>query len=361
MLGFVGNETVHRDNAIALIEDMITAHRRNHRKAEIVFVMAIDSESMTGTQADLIDHCLTSGYQLGLVTTPELFDRPEINGLSKDAQGNMFVIGDGTPLGEALAVVLANWEADGDSDIRMILVADANDSDDAYFAVEAAAAKGITIRSLLHGLDMVRLESDEEEPPTFDDPEDVDVPDEDDASVEDDDDDDDVVNTTKFPHVALEEFDGYPGAEDSADDEQEDAPVAVDPAPESGAITADYLTDLMDRDLPAFYELAAANGVHSGRGIKRPTMLKRLKEALGIDGPVAPVKPTEPEVNDQPPLRAAQVAVWEKSDDVDETPEVVVPEATVPEPISSRHIDTADIQALIDLASAALKVARKLL
>jgi hypothetical protein len=333
---------VHRDNAIALIEDMITAHRRNHRKAEIVFMMAIDNGSVIGTQADLIDHCLTSGYRLGIVTTPELFDDPKVRELHNDVMGNVFIIGDGTPLGEALAVVLDNWEAEGESDIRMILVADANDSDDAYFAVEAAAAKGITIRSLLHGLDMVRLEGDEDEPTEFDDPEDIDVPDDDGAPDDGDDD------------VPVDEIDdGVPSAVDDTDEDEPDVTVPVDQRPDV-EITEEYLVDLMERDLPAFYELAAANGVHSGRGIKRPTMLRRLKEALGIDGGPTPVKAVEPEV-DERSLPVAERSV------VEEAPEVVVPEAIDTESLSSRHIDTADIQALIDLASAALKVARKLI
>jgi hypothetical protein len=156
-LGFIGNEPVHRDNARALLADLIAAYKRDNKTAKIRFILP--TEPFTETMSDLADYCATSGYQIGFVG-PD-FSGPEIAPYRADAEGNLYSLSAGSSLAKGMISALSVWD-----DTRLILVADPATDDAAYTALVTAVGMGIKVRSLLHGLDEVLMENpDEEEQP----------------------------------------------------------------------------------------------------------------------------------------------------------------------------------------------------
>jgi len=77
-----------------------------------------------------------------------------------DASGNIYSLRVDMSIAKGMVSALSVWD-----DARLILIADPNQDDDAYTALVTAAGMGIKVRSLLHGLDEVLMETPEEEPP----------------------------------------------------------------------------------------------------------------------------------------------------------------------------------------------------
>lgn len=350
VLGFIGHETVHRDNTRALLADLIAAYLRNNKGAQVTFILS--ANPFTDTMVDLADYCLTSGYKLGLIGHEDDFDGPAIDPYVADAVGNLHKIKPDQSIPVVMAATLKMW-SNAQSSARMILIGDPNDDDAAYVALEASTEKSIPVRSLLKGLDIVQLKSDEEETPPmpvvpdddleeedeyvddeledeeFEDeeepepededleedeeedpvdaelvddeddededlePEDDDVEDEDDDEIGDEDadeeepeEDDDLDDEEE-----VEDFDDSdePDDEVSDDDEENEEEEMVAPAKSSSAPkrwTESRLLRLADKDREEFLALAKKYKVFPGRGIKNSTMATRIMEA--IDG-----KPTK--------------------------------------------------------------------
>ena len=117
-LGFLGGDEVHRSGAKALLDDLITAFRKSHRKAEVRFILAVDAWS--DTLNFLGDYALTQGFKLGLVGYHEDFDHPEVKALFSEAEGAMVVElpeNSKRGVGETMARILSNWD-----ESRLILV-----------------------------------------------------------------------------------------------------------------------------------------------------------------------------------------------------------------------------------------------
>lgn len=353
VLGFVGGAEVHRDNACALIEDLISAYKRDHKHGTVRFYLALDP--FTDTIVDLADYCLTSGYQLGLVGHEADFRRGEVRQWEKDAEGNIYKLKDSTLTAQGLVGALGVWE-----DSRLILLADPNEDDNAYAGVVAATGMEIPVRSLLNGLDKVVLESDDEEQiemrrddtdldeeeefdeeeTDFDDDDleeevedEEDLDDEDGDVVEEDEDDDLEDGDEEEPEDEdddleeeepedeeseddgldeedaddedadaeegdVEDFDDDEEPEDEESDEEEEDEMPVKPKSKAKAspevrMTESSLTRLAERDKDAFYELAADHDVLPGRGQKIPIMIRKVLEANGVT-PAAPKRTAAP-------------------------------------------------------------------
>lgn len=158
VLGFIGQEPVHRDNVRSLLADLITAYKRDNRTAKIRFLLP--TEPFGETMSDLADYCSTSGHQVGFVGPSGSFSGENIASYRAEAEGNLYPLGAGTSLAKGMISALSVWD-----DARLILIADPANDDDAYTALVTAAGMGIKVRSLLHGLDEVLMEPPEEEQP----------------------------------------------------------------------------------------------------------------------------------------------------------------------------------------------------
>lgn len=157
VLGFIGNEPVHRDNSRALLEDLINAYKRDNKSAKIRFVFP--ATPFGETMSDLADYCLTSGHQISFVGKASSFDSKEIAPFKAEASGNLYPLNDGISMAKGVVSALSVWAPSA----YLILVADPDQDDSTYVALVTAAGMGITVRSLLNGLDQVLLENPEEE------------------------------------------------------------------------------------------------------------------------------------------------------------------------------------------------------
>jgi hypothetical protein len=317
VLGFVGEKEVHQDNASALLEDLITAYRRNNKGSNVRFVIPIDP--FTRTIDNLIDFCLTSGFDLELLGYADSFDNVRVQPYVGQAV-EVLQIREGISLASAVVSRITSY-----LECRLILIADSEDSDLAYIALEAATKKNVVVRSLLNGLDRVFLTSDDEElidmvvknrdeeeeieeeedeegeedfdddADEFDDDaldepkeEDLDEDDEEieDAEVIDEDDDDDVLDEDDEEPDEDDEEEDEPeedsdvdeddDVEDDDDDEEEEEMPKVTASPVK--LTSASLTRLANKDRDAFYDLAAEHNVFPGRGMKVSMMVARILE-----------------------------------------------------------------------------------
>lgn len=216
-MGFIGEQVVHRDNARALLEDLVIAHRRNNKKAQITCIL--DVEHYTDTMAELADWAITSGFKLGLAGHSAAFEVEAVRGLMPDAPGNIYMIKDDTLTGVGLVQVLAVWQFDS----RLIIIADPNIDDNVYAAVEAAHGKNIPVKSLLEGLDMVLLEPNEQETPPMRIVEPLEEDGVEDEALEEEDYDDEELEEPEAEEEESEDEDEE--SEDYDDDSIEDAEV----------------------------------------------------------------------------------------------------------------------------------------
>jgi hypothetical protein len=299
VLGFIGGDKVHRDNAIALLEDLITVHLRNNKGADVVMYLGADPFSMT--MADLADYCLTSGYKLGLVGTDEDLAGPA-SAFVADAAGFLIRVTPPKKVSFMLVSTLSTYA----NEARLILVADPNEDDDAYNAVIQATGLGIKVRTLLGGLDEVTLEDDEpEEKPAVAAapdpvPEEDEYQDEEDLGAEPDLEalsDDAVVEVEDIVDAELVDLEPEPEPateEVEEPNEEQPEPVATPTAEKTKtkatkrpakakavALTGDQLAALYAEDRSAFYELAAGFDVFPGKGLKVPTLVGRILEKSG--------------------------------------------------------------------------------
>lgn len=391
VLGFLGGGAVRRENAIALIEEFITAHHRNNKGAEVAFYIGI--EPFTESLNDLADYCTTSGYKLGLVGHEAALRGSEVAPYLRDAEGRKFAVPDKRSIGDFLVKVIAV----GDVSPRLFILADPDEDDATYLAVETAISMSIPVRTLLGGLEMVIMETDEEEEtlvmsPVRDDEEeiydesdveedeledDLDEPDPDEIEdaelIEDEDlDEGELEEEPDEEEDAVEDIDDSDEPEDEEpegdeENEEEEMPArraSKKAAASNGKWTQSKLEALADRDRDEFYALAAQYSITPGRGIKISNMVTRILEALGE--PVAKRTPTKkvakkrvvkkkaiarkapakkaaakkrPATRTVPPKRAAVVAV----------------------PSTNSKVEHAAALKLIDGAQKALEAAAKLL
>ena len=222
-IAFVGAAEVHKANARALLDDLVHAWRRTNKKSKVY--VAVPTDYFSETMFDLADWCVTGGHQLVLVGHAYSIKDPRWAQHLNDAEGNIFTIADVKALPTGLVSVAGLW-----SDSRLILVGDPNDDDDAYSGLVAAQDKGLSVRSLLTGLDEVNLQPETEETPDMtrrpvdddydDEEDDVEEDDEDAVYVDDEDDDEDDVEEDEED----EEDEEVPDDEDDVeeDDVEED-------------------------------------------------------------------------------------------------------------------------------------------
>ena len=282
-IGFFGAQEVHRNNSRALIDDLVAAWKRDNKNGKVSFVFPVDT--FTGTMEDLADHAVTSGHRLGFVGHKADFENPKLQPFLPEANGTVYNVKDGGSITNGIVGALAVA-----SEARLILVSDPNEDDDAYAAFEVASGMGITVRSLLQGLDEIVMESDDEQenntvavaPEEFDD-----------ETLEDLD-EDDVVEGDEFDQIDQaidadvdEDEADEPVADvisidsDVEDEVDDDEPVAVE-ASDDAPWTEERLQAMADTDRTAFYALAASHDILPGRGIKTTTMITRILEANGV-------------------------------------------------------------------------------
>lgn len=281
-IGFFGATEVHSKNARALIEDLVAAWKRDNKNGKVSFVLPLDT--FTNTIEDFADYAVTSGYRLGLVGHQADFDNPKVTPFIHalpDSAGTTHIVKDGGSVANGIIGALAV-----SSDTRLILISDPNEDDEAYAAFEVAAGMGITVRSLLQGLDEIVMESDDEQ-------ENITVavaPDEFDDEALEDLDEDDVVEGDEFDEIDkaidadVDEEDVAPAQMTIVEDKDEDdEPVATAaPVSDDAPWTEERLQAFSDTDRVGFLALAATYDILPGRGIKTTYMIDRILEANGI-------------------------------------------------------------------------------
>jgi hypothetical protein len=277
VLGFIGAEEVHKDNSRALLNDLIDVHKRTVKKAPVKVILAVDD--WTDTMNELADYALTSGFTLDLIGHEEAFDdTPALGVLLAHPDCDVIQLEQGVSIGRGVVTALS-----APANARLIIVGDPEEDDDVYTAVALACKGGITVRSLLHGLDDVAIIEDEPEevaevPRVVEELESEDLVEEEnfDAIGEDggydeeppeapllagDEDDD--------PGVG-EDDDETIGAEPDAPEDEEDVAVATE------EYTDESLRALAEGDPEAFNELGAKYGRARGRGIKTDMMIAAI-------------------------------------------------------------------------------------
>jgi hypothetical protein len=305
VMGFLGDQEVHRDNALALIGDLITAHTRNNKGCEVVFWFGV--ETYTATMGDLADYALVNGYKIGLVATEEVLEG-SLRSLLPEAEGRVHTVAAGKSVGAKLIGTLSVWRASA----RLVLINDFDPEDpdeDTLDVLETAAGMEIKVRSLLRGLEEVELEpddapkepvlmpvadeedyedeeyEDEEEEGEEELEEDDDVEEPGEEGPEDEDEDEDVVDAE-----VIEDEDSDQGEDEEPEPEEEEEPVAEAPvATKTKKHTEASLTKLAEKDKDEFYALALTFNVHSGRGRKISMMVRDVLEAQS--GGVVPSAP----------------------------------------------------------------------
>lgn len=303
VLGFIGDQAVHPANAVALLSDFIDAHRKLHKSAKVRFIVPV--EPLTSTLEEIAEFCLQSKYKLELLGHQRALDDPKAQRYSEEADMVIEVPGDMT-LGAALIGRLTAV------DTRVILLADPDVDDDAYFVLEKASEQHIIVRSLLNGLDMVIFNPDTKEQPEVSpkhveeedyDEEDEDLDEDEDTEEDDEDLEDEDEDLEDEDEEGDEDEDDEPEEDDEDDeDDEEPAPVRrlkkvsksappkkVAKAPVKAAKkvveteedeewTEDSLAALEKEEL---YAVAAEYDVFPGKGIKVSTMISRVLEAQG--------------------------------------------------------------------------------
>ena len=397
VLGFIGSEPVHKDNSRALLGDLVAAYKRDNKSAKVRFILP--TEPYSETMSELADYCLISGHQLSLVGHADTFDSDDWAHYKEAAEGNLYPLNETTSVAKGIVSALSVWD-----EARLILVADPNIDDDAYVALVTAHGMGIKVRSLLHGLDVVMIETPEEETPEmrivdedeYEDEEEsedevVDEVEEDDyeddeedvvdeeevtedveeATEEEDDDgyydieaeeDDDVVDEEPEPEEEgdeddVEDFDaGGDDAEDDSVEEEKEEKVA---AP-SVKMTEVGLTKLAEKDREAFYELAAEYDVFPGRGQKVSVMVRKVLEGAGVATP----SKKAPAARKATPAKKAldkKVATAKKPPAAKRTaPRIERTQKSAPAS-SNGHVDKAAVRSFIKLAQSAIDMAEQLL
>ncbi len=336
-LGFLGGDQAKRENALALLDDLIATYHRNNKGAEVVFYLSADP--FTHTMADLADYAVTSGYKIGLVGSDEDLAMGAVKPFLADAEGRLHRVTKGKYLPDILVNTLSVFSPES----RLILLANPDEDDDAYNAVAAADEKKIKVRSLLDGLDEVTLEIPDSEEETivppepeapelpaeeeYEDPEDLEGIPEPDLEEEGNviDPEDDIVDAElvgeegndEVPlEISADEVPSDPAvAEEPAAEPEEEEPVAAattentpaavskvvkatktakKTAANKSALDADNLIELAATDRIAFYELAARYKIYPGKGIKIPNMVNRILVASGGEPVATPKKVTAP-------------------------------------------------------------------
>lgn len=348
-LGFVGDQLVHRDNAFALIDDLIQAHRRTNRNAKVRFVIPVDL--FTDTLDELADYCLNSKYLLDLVGHQAAFESKSVKRYLEHAD---FITKLPDDVATPVAVVsrISQWVY-----ARLILIADPAEDDYSYLALTAATGKNIPVRTLLHGMSAVSLETDEEEQPEqmpknvepdedeeFEDedeeegdyeeeegdevePDDEDLEAEeddeeegDDTEEEEDGDDDDSEEEPEDEEAEDEEEleDGEESEdepdedEDVEEEEEEEVPTprarkaaAAAPAAAPKRHTRLSLDRLAARNRDEFYELVASYGIERGKGIKVINMINSILEAQAAGEKPRAVRAAKPAPKPAAPVKKA--------------------------------------------------------
>lgn len=218
VLGFIGLDPVHKDNSRAMLNDLITAFKKTVKRPQVLFIL--DAEGWSTTMAELCDYAMTSGYGIGLVGPDKYIDDKGQDRINA-ADGNIYRLKDDVDIASGMVNALSVWP-----NAHLIIIGDPEEDDDVYNAVELAVAKKLDVRSLLHGMDKVKLETTEEEEETpvargrhRDDDEDYDEDDVAEGEVEDADvgyDDEDLGSDDEDDAVEAEIL------EDEDEDEAED-------------------------------------------------------------------------------------------------------------------------------------------
>jgi hypothetical protein len=313
VLGFIGLDPVHRDNSRALINDLILAFKKTVKRPQVLFYL--DAEGWSTTMAELCDFALTSGYGIGLIGPSKYIDDKGQDILNA-AEGNIFRLTDDQDISRSMVDALSVWP-----NSYLVIIADPEEDDDVFTSIELASAKGIRVRTLLHGMDKVTLEEnetlEEEETPTvarkqveeeeFDQDEaDVDYDDEDldeeddenvvEAEFEDEEDEEEEPAPPRKKRQAPpvvdedeeEDDDGDDDYEDSGEDEesdQSDSEEDDDDEEEEESVPTDTATTkwttaklqrLSETDREQFKAVAASYGILPGRGIKSSMMIDRI-------------------------------------------------------------------------------------
>lgn len=344
-LGFVGDQVVHRDNAFALIDDLIQAHRRTNRNAKVRFVIGVDV--FTDTLDELADYCLNSKYTLDLVGHEKGLQGRRVKKYLEFAESVTNVPEEvATPV--AVVKRISQWTY-----ARLILIADPSEDDYTYLALEVATGNNIPVRSLLHGMHAVFLQTEEEEQPEqmpknvepdddeeFEDedeeegdyedeiddeegdevePDDDELEDEDEdeeeGTAEDEEEGDDEPEDEDEPDDDEEEDledEGDEPDEDDVEEEEEEEEVPTPPrarkaaAAPAAAAPVRYTRQKLERlaaapDRQPFYDVVASFGITRGKGIKAINMINSILEAQtagkkpralpkGENAPTAPAK-----------------------------------------------------------------------
>lgn len=322
VLGFYGEQDVHSANSRALLEDLISVHRKTYGKqSEIIFL--IPTEPATSTLTDLAEWCFSSGWVLELIGRHETFADEEVQQLL-EVTATKREVPSSMSIARGLVKVLAQRP-----NPHLFLLSDANTDDDAHEALAAAHEFSVPVRSLLKGLEKVVYIEDEEmeleeevtdEEEWVDDEEETEA--EDEELVESDDEyEDSGEDEDEEPEEEAEEEEeagdddeeSWVDAEDDEDgelidEEEEDEPEEGEYEEESEEVaepperkksmgstgtpmTEKSLLRLAERDREEFLELAAEYEVYPGRGMKNLTMVRRILDANGSNG-VAPKKAT---------------------------------------------------------------------
>ena len=319
VLGFIGGDQIHRDNAVALLDDLIATYHRNNKGAEVVLYLATDP--FTHTMADLADYALTSGHKLGLVGTDVDLAAGSVKPFLAAAEGRLNRVTKGQSVPGVLVEVLNVYAREA----RLILIADPDEDDDVYNAVEAALEKQIKVRTLLGGLDEITIidESSEEETLSVTAPAELGEPEEE-EEYQDLEDLNDISDPYLSEDDGVQDSDGDivdaelvgSGGDDAPDNSDragpeeapaeqsaEEKPVAettetkpttkkatkatktvkktVGTKATDTQLNGESLLALAESDRPAFYEIAAEYGISPGRGIKVLHMVNRILEITG--------------------------------------------------------------------------------
>jgi hypothetical protein len=275
-------------NATALISDLILSWKRDNKRGNVRFVVSVNP--FTQTMANLADYALNNSYGLDLVG--------KVDESNKEALSTFLPVADNMigqePIQYAVVDALGLPKEVADqhekygtysSDHRLILLSDPNEDEVAFEALSEADFQRIPVRSLLHGLDEVTIQTKEKEYITtmqFDDEPfeedfgDIDEFDEIDGLGEDD-------EEFAMPEEELEEL-----------ELAAEIPTPVVSSDDDGEFTVEKLRALAERDRKAFYDLASTYDLYPGRGVKTDFMINKILEAEGVIVPPAPKKRGRP-------------------------------------------------------------------
>lgn len=306
-IGFLGEQDVHRDNAVALLDDLIDGHRRNNKNARIRFIVPV--EPFTESMEDLADYCLNSGYVLDLVGHHDAFENVRVQQYMGHAE-YVTEVADKTSVANTIVNRLAPQLHN-----RLILLAEVTDKGDIendliYDAVVLAKSKNILVRSLVGGMEKVLLPSEEEESENMPRASRREIEDEEgleddedgaDAEADDDEDEDEEPAPRRRRRAAAaapveddDEDDDDDDGDGEDDEDEEPAPASRKRAAPRAAAreTVHYTEARLNRiattNKDEFYGIAEGFNVFSGKGRKISTMIREVLEAQ--DGVKPPAK-----------------------------------------------------------------------